>query len=169
MSRENPLWGAPRLLSELFLLGHHAAERTVAKDMVRTRKPPSPTWRTFLANHVPDIAACDFFTVPTVTFRVLMIQQGVARWSHAEEKYAHLAVLLLADAPAPLTLHADALRPVLDKARTIDHAHGADWRLGRRGHELFVEHRMDLFLLHCLNLPGRETVRNRCLCPLAAV
>ncbi len=31
------------------------------------------TWRTFLANHVPDIAACDFFTVPTVTFRVLYV------------------------------------------------------------------------------------------------
>ena len=41
--------------------------------MVRTRKPPSQTWRTFLANHVPDIAACDFFTVPTVTFRVLYV------------------------------------------------------------------------------------------------
>jgi putative transposase len=66
MSRENPLWGAPRILSELLLLGYHAAERTVVKYMVRTRKPPSQTWRTFLANHVPDIAACDFFTVPTV-------------------------------------------------------------------------------------------------------
>ena len=41
--------------------------------MVRNRKPPSQTWRTFLANHVPDIAACDFFTVPTVTFRVLYV------------------------------------------------------------------------------------------------
>lgn len=73
MSRENPLWGAPRILSELLLLGYQAAERTVAKYMVRTRKPPSQTWRTFLANRVPDIAACDFFTffaVPTVTFRV---------------------------------------------------------------------------------------------------
>jgi putative transposase len=46
---------------------------TVAKYMVRTRKPPSQTWRTFLANHVADIAACDFFTVPTVTFRVFCV------------------------------------------------------------------------------------------------
>lgn len=44
MSRENPLWGAPRILSELFLLGYHAAERIVAKYMVRTRRPPSQTW-----------------------------------------------------------------------------------------------------------------------------
>jgi len=73
MSRENPLRGAPRILSELLLLGYHAAERTVAKYLVRTRKPSSQTWRTFLANHVPDIAACDFFIVPTVTFRVLYV------------------------------------------------------------------------------------------------
>ena len=64
MSRENPTWGAPRIVSELALLGHDVVEATVAKYMVRTRKPPSQTWRTFLANHVPDIAACDFFTVP---------------------------------------------------------------------------------------------------------
>ena len=66
MSRENPTWGAPRILSELLLLGHDVAEGTVAKYMVRPQKPPSQTWRTFLDNHVPDIAACDFFTVPTV-------------------------------------------------------------------------------------------------------
>jgi transposase InsO family protein len=73
MSRENPRWGAPRICSELLLLGHDVAERTVAKYMVRTRQPPSQTWRTFLDNHVPDIVACDFFTVPTGTFRVLYV------------------------------------------------------------------------------------------------
>jgi hypothetical protein len=73
MSRENPTWGAPRILSELLLLGYDVAEGTVARYMVRISKPPSQTWRTFLDNHVPDIAACDFFTVPTVTFRVLYV------------------------------------------------------------------------------------------------
>jgi transposase InsO family protein len=73
MSRENPTWGAPRILSELLLLGYEVAEGTVAKYMVRQQKPPSQTWRTFLSNHVPDIAACDFFTIPTVTFRVLYV------------------------------------------------------------------------------------------------
>ena len=73
MSRENPIWGAPRIVSELALLGHDVVKATVAKYMVRFRKPPSQTWRTFLANHVPEIAACDFFTVPTVTFRVLYV------------------------------------------------------------------------------------------------
>ncbi len=73
MSRENSTWGAPRIVSELALSGHEVAEQTVAKYMVRTRKPPYQIWRTFLDNHVPDIAACDFFTVPTVTFRVLYV------------------------------------------------------------------------------------------------
>ena len=71
MSRDNPLWGAPRILSELRLLGYDVAESTVAKYMIRQPKPPSQTWRTFLGNHVSEIAACDFFTIPTATFYVL--------------------------------------------------------------------------------------------------
>ena len=55
------------------LLGHDVVQASVVKYMVRFREPPSQTWRTFLANHVEDIAACDFFTVPTVTFRVLYV------------------------------------------------------------------------------------------------
>jgi len=73
ISRENPTWGAPRILSELLLLGHTVAESTVAKYLVRQPKPPSQTWRTFLANHAGQIAAIDFFTVPTVTLRVLYV------------------------------------------------------------------------------------------------
>ena len=73
ISRENPTWGAPRILSELLLLGHAVAESTVAKYMVRQSKPPSQTWRTFLHNHVGQIAAVDFFTDPTITFGVLYV------------------------------------------------------------------------------------------------
>ena len=71
MARDNPLWGAPHILSELRLLGYEVAQATVAKYMPKIRKPPSQTWRTFLDNHVRDIVAIDFFTVPTLTFRVL--------------------------------------------------------------------------------------------------
>jgi putative transposase len=71
MSQENPAWGAPRIQPELTLLGLEVAERTEAKYMVRDPKPLSQTWRTFMANHVPDLPAIDFFTVPTATFRVL--------------------------------------------------------------------------------------------------
>ncbi len=41
--------------------------------MVRNRKPPSQSWRTFLDNHVGSLVSIDFFTVPTVTFRVLFV------------------------------------------------------------------------------------------------
>ena len=71
MARQNPLWGAPHICSELRLLGYDVAQATVAKYMPQTRTPPSQTWRTFLANHVQDIVAIDFFPVPTLTFRVL--------------------------------------------------------------------------------------------------
>jgi len=46
---------------------------TVAKYMIRHRKPPSPTWRAFLDNHVKDLVSLDFFVVPTATFRVLFV------------------------------------------------------------------------------------------------
>jgi putative transposase len=71
MSHENPLWGVPRIQAELRLLGFEVAERTVAKYRVRSKKPPSQTWKTFLANHANQIAAVDFFTVPTFKFRNL--------------------------------------------------------------------------------------------------
>ena len=71
MSRENPLWGVPRIQSELALLGHTVSEATVRKYRIRHRNPPSQTWRTFLDNHLSDIVAIDFFTVPTATFRIL--------------------------------------------------------------------------------------------------
>jgi len=34
--------------------------------MIRQPKPPSQNWRTFLKNHVGQIAAIDFFIVPTI-------------------------------------------------------------------------------------------------------
>ena len=71
ISHENLIWGAPRIRDELAVLGYQLAESTVAKYMYRPRKPPSPTWKAFLSNHTQGIAACDFFVVPTVNFRLL--------------------------------------------------------------------------------------------------
>jgi len=47
------------------------AQSSVAKYMLKRRGPPSQGWRTFLHNHVPDIAAMDLFVVPTVGFELL--------------------------------------------------------------------------------------------------
>jgi putative transposase len=71
ISGENPLWGVPRIQSELRLLGIEVAESTVAKYRNKVAKPPSQTWKTFLENHVGQLVSIDFFTVPTVRFRVL--------------------------------------------------------------------------------------------------
>jgi transposase InsO family protein len=71
MSRDNPLWGAPRIHGELLKLGIDIAQSTVAKYMPRRRGPPSPGWRAFLRNHTAHIAAIDLFVVPTIGFRLL--------------------------------------------------------------------------------------------------
>ena len=73
MSRENPLWGAPRIHGELLKLGIDIGETSVSKYLVRRRRPPSQTWRTFLDNHVKTMVSVDFFTVPTIRFQVLYV------------------------------------------------------------------------------------------------
>ena len=71
ISIKNPLWGAPRIHGELLKLGFEVAQSSVAKYMVKRREPPSQGWRTFLRNHAPEIAAIDFFVVPTIGFDLL--------------------------------------------------------------------------------------------------
>jgi hypothetical protein len=64
MSRDNSLWGAPRIHGELLKLGIDIGETSVSKYMVRRRRPPSQTWRTFLENHVKSMVSIDFFSAP---------------------------------------------------------------------------------------------------------
>jgi len=73
MALANPLWGAPRIHGELLKLGLDVSQRTVGRLMPRRSKPPSQTWRTFLQNNLADLVSVDFFSVPTVTFRVLHV------------------------------------------------------------------------------------------------
>ena len=68
ISRENPLWGASRIHGELLMLGFEVAQSTVSKYLVRSNRPPSQTWKTFLRNHADAIAAIDMVVVPTVSF-----------------------------------------------------------------------------------------------------
>jgi hypothetical protein len=60
MCRENPTWGASRIHGERLKLGIEIGETSVSKYMVRCRKPPSQTWRTFLQNHVSQLVSVDF-------------------------------------------------------------------------------------------------------------
>ena len=73
ISTANPRWGSPRILGELRKLGIAVAKSTVEKYRVRPRRPASPTWRAFLNNPLSEIVALDFFTVPTLSFKVLFV------------------------------------------------------------------------------------------------
>ena len=75
MANENATWGAPRIHGELLKFGCEVAERTVQRYMPRRPAPPGSVdrWKAFLRNHSDGIAAMDFLTVPTATFRVLYV------------------------------------------------------------------------------------------------
>jgi putative transposase len=89
MSRENPLWGAPRIHGELLKLGIDIGETSVSKYLVRPSRPPSQTWRTFLENHVKSMVSVDFFTVPTIRFQALYVFLVLA---HERRRILHFAV-----------------------------------------------------------------------------
>lgn len=89
MSSANPLWGTPRIVGELAKLGIEVAKSTVDKYRVRPRKPPSPTWKAFLQNHVTDLVSIDFFVVPTIQFKLLFVLVVLA---HARRKVIHCNV-----------------------------------------------------------------------------
>jgi putative transposase len=54
-------------------VGIEVLERTVSRLLRRPRRPPSQTWRTFLTNHVATLVSVDFFTVSTLTGRILFV------------------------------------------------------------------------------------------------
>jgi putative transposase len=89
MTTANPLWGAPRIHGELGKLGITVSERTVSRLLRRPRRPPSQTWRTFLTNHVATLVSMDFFTVPTLTGRVLFV---LVLLSHQRRRIIHLNI-----------------------------------------------------------------------------
>jgi transposase InsO family protein len=89
ISAANPRWGSPRILGEMRKLGIPVAKSTVEKYRVRPRRPPSPAWRTFLKTHVTELVALDFFTVPTVNFKVLFVLIVLA---HERRRVLHFNV-----------------------------------------------------------------------------
>ena len=83
MALENPRWGAPRIHGELLKLGLEISERTVSRYLCQVGRHQGNTrrlWSTFLRNHREAIAAMDFFTVPTATFRVLYCFFVIRLW-----------------------------------------------------------------------------------------
>src|SRR6266850_875928 len=89
MSDANPRWGAPRIHGEILKLGIEVSQSTVAKYIFRCRRPPSQTWRTFLANHIGQIVAADFLVVPTAIDSLLFVLVMLA---HERRRLVHVAV-----------------------------------------------------------------------------
>ena len=86
----NPLWGAPRIHGELRKLGIEVSERTGSRFVRRRARPvrhrrgePSST------NHVSALVSMDFFTVPTLTGRVLFVLVLLA---HDRRRVVHVTV-----------------------------------------------------------------------------
>jgi hypothetical protein len=89
MSKENPLWGAPRIHGELLMLGIAVAQSTVARYMTRLLGPPSQGWKTFLRNHAGGIASLDLFVVRTISFKLLY---GLVILRHARRRLVTISV-----------------------------------------------------------------------------
>jgi transposase InsO family protein len=53
------------------------------------KRPPSQTWKAFLQNHIGEIVAIDFFTVPTIRLRVLFVFLVL---EHQRRKVLHFGV-----------------------------------------------------------------------------
>jgi hypothetical protein len=89
MVAANPLWRAPRIHRELKMLGIAISERTVSRILRRLPRPPGQTRKTFLHNHVGQMVSIDFFTVPTITLKVLFVFIVL---EHSRRKVLHFNV-----------------------------------------------------------------------------
>lgn len=91
LAEENPDWGAPKIHGELLKLGLVVSERTGARSLRRLQRrgDPGQRWLSFLPNHREVIVAMDFFTAPTVTFKLLYCLFGI---EHGRRKLLHFNV-----------------------------------------------------------------------------
>ena len=73
LARENPAWGSERIRGELLKLGIVVSKRSVQRYRGRgPARPPSQTWRTFLANHAGQLRAADASVVADAEVAALL-------------------------------------------------------------------------------------------------
>jgi Integrase core domain len=90
MASENPLWATERIRGELLKLGIVVSSRSIRRyRRGRQSRPPSQSWRTFLANHAQAIWAADLLVVQTLTFQPLY---GIFFVSHGSRQLVHFEV-----------------------------------------------------------------------------
>jgi putative transposase len=95
--RDENGWGAKRIHGELLMLGIDVSERKVSRCLrhLPSRRARGQQWKTFLRNHREVIAAMDFFTVFTATFRLLHVLVVIR---HGRREIVHFNVT---GAPSP--------------------------------------------------------------------
>ncbi len=91
MSHDNPRWGTERIRGELLKLGIAVSNCSIRRYRGhKPSRPPSQTWRTFLANHRPQIWAADLFTVQTLTFETLYVLLFI---THGRRELVYVSVI----------------------------------------------------------------------------
>jgi hypothetical protein len=78
MAVENRRWGTKRIRGELLKLGLTVNRSTIRRYVRQARHANPPqhtgqTWATFLANHAPQIGACDFLQTYDAFFGVIFL------------------------------------------------------------------------------------------------
>ena len=87
LSRDNPRWGTERIRGELLKLGIAVSNRSIRRyRRPGPARPPSQSWRTFLANHAGQIWAVDLCTVRTLSFKTLYVVVFIA---HGRRERVH--------------------------------------------------------------------------------
>ena len=95
---DNYNWGAQKIFSEILKLGYTETQlspRTVSRYIKKIRSKDPRTlkkqqqWKTFLENHRHSILAMDFFTIPTVSFKILYVFFII---DHARRKIVHFNI-----------------------------------------------------------------------------
>ena len=94
MAGENN-WGAPRIYSELLMLGFTEISEASVSRYLHTFRSKHPdenkqqSWMTFLKNHRDVITAIDFFIVPTFNFNILFVFFII---DHSRRKIVHFNI-----------------------------------------------------------------------------
>src|SRR5450631_4181082 len=125
MGRANPLWGAPRIHGELLKLGFDVSQATVGRYLPWRSKAPSSTWRSFLHNHMHEIAAVDMFVVVTARFQLLY---ALLVLGHERRKVVHFDVTRTRH---KVGWRAKSLRPSLGTPRLAFCCETETLRMGR--------------------------------------
>ena len=93
--KANPLWSPERIHQQLILLNvtDPPSPNTIRKYL-KLKKPPSShgkrqAWYTFYQDHAEEIWGVDFFTVPTLSFRILYVLVII---HHGTRRIVHTAV-----------------------------------------------------------------------------